>query len=105
MVAVILAANFVGGIITSTANLTNATPLVFAAAVGVANLALFFRSRRNERQADAIGVSLTGEPEACISGLARLARLNLMPLHSDGWGKSLDTHPQAMRRFEEIARA
>lgn len=105
MVAVILAANFVGGIITSTANLTNATPLVFAAAVGVANLALFFRSRRNERQADAIGVSLTGDPEAFISGLARLSRLNLMPLHSDGWGKSLDTHPQAMRRFEEIAKA
>jgi hypothetical protein len=105
MVAVMVAANFLGGFITSLANLRNATPIVFAAAVGVANLALFFRSRRNERQADAIGVSLTGDPEAFISGLARLARLNLMPLHSGGWGKSLDTHPQTMQRFEAIAKA
>ena len=105
MVAAMVAANFVGGFITSLANLRNATPLVFAAAIGVANLALFFRSRRNERQADAIGVGLTGDPEAFISGLARLARLNLMPLHSGGWGKSLDTHPNTMRRFEEIAKA
>lgn len=104
MVAVIVAANFVGGFIASIANLTNATPLVFAAAVGVGNLALFFRSRRNERQADAIGVGLTGDPEAFISGLAKLSRLNLMPLHSGGWGKSLDTHPNTMRRFEEIAK-
>ena len=105
MVAVIVAANFVGTFITKFANLQNATPLVFAAAVGVANLAVFFRSRRNERQADAIGVSLTGDPEAFISGLARLSRLNLTPLHSGGWGKSLDTHPNTMRRFEEIAKA
>lgn len=105
MVLVILGANFIGGFITSFAGLRNATPFVFAAAVGIANLVVFFRSRRNERQADAIGVSLTGDPEAFISGLARLSRLNLMPLHSGGLGKSLDTHPGAMSRFQEIAKA
>jgi len=104
-VAVIVAANVVGTFIVKLANLQNATPLVFAAAVGVANLVVFFRSRRNERQADAIGVSLTRDPEAFISGLARMARLNLMPLHAGGWGQSLDTHPATMRRFEEIAKA
>ena len=104
-VAVIIAANVVGILIVKFANLQNASPLVFAAAVGVANLVVFFGSRRNEREADAIGVSLTRDPEAFISGLARLARLNLVPLHSGGWGQSLDTHPATMRRFEEIAKA
>lgn len=105
MVVVIVAANLIGGLITTFAGLQNATPFVFAAAVGTANLIVFFRSRRNERKADAIGVSLTGDPEAFISGLARLSRLNLMPLHSGRWGQSLDTHPGSMNRFEEIGKA
>ena len=105
MIVVIVVANFVGIVITKIANLQNATPLVFAAAVAVAYLVVFFRSRRNERQADAIGISLTGDPEAFISGLAKLSRLNLMPLHSGGWGESLDTHPGALSRFQEIAKA
>jgi Zn-dependent protease with chaperone function len=105
MVALIVGANVVGSFVTKLANLENATPLVFAGAVGIANLVLFFRSRRNERQADAIGISLTGDPEAFISGLAKLSRLNLMPLHSGGLGESLDTHPGAMSRFQLIAKA
>jgi Zn-dependent protease with chaperone function len=104
-VVVIVTANLVFGFITSLAGLQNATPFVFAAAVGTANLVVFFRSRRNERKADAIGVSLTGDPEAFIGGLARLSRLNLMPLHSGRWGESLDTHPGSMSRFQAIAKA
>ena len=104
-VVVIVAANLVFGFITSLAGLQNATPFVFAAAVGTANLVVFFRSRRNERKADSIGVSLTGDPEAFIGGLARLSRLNLMPLHSGRWGESLDTHPGSMSRFQAIAKA
>ncbi|HSL54252.1 MAG TPA: M48 family metalloprotease [Pyrinomonadaceae bacterium] len=105
MVVAIVVANLAGTFITKLLNLENATPLVFAGAIGVAQLVVFFRSRRNERQADAIGISLTGDPEAFISGLARLSRLNLMPLHSGGWGESLDTHPGTMGRFREIATA
>ncbi len=105
MVMTIVIMNVVGGMIVKFVNLVNATPLIFTVAVGAANLIVFFRSRRNERMADAIGVGLTGDPEAFISGLAKLSRLNLTPLHSGGWGRSLDTHPETMRRFEEIAKA
>ncbi len=105
MVVAIVVANLVGTFITKLLNLDNAFPLVLAGAVGVSYLVLFFRSRRNERQADAIGISLTGDPEAFISGLAKLSRLNLMPLHSGGWGESLDSHPGTMGRFQEIATA
>jgi Zn-dependent protease with chaperone function len=104
MLAAIVGANLVGTVITLLLNISHATPLVFSAAVAFAYLIVFFRSRRNEQQADAIGITLTGDPEAFISGLAKLSRLNLMPLHSGGWGESLDTHPGTMRRFEQIAR-
>lgn len=83
----------------------NAFPIILGAAIGVAYLVTFFRSRRNERIADAIGITLTGDPEAFISGLAKLSRLNLMPMHGGGWGESLDSHPGTMRRFQEIATA
>jgi heat shock protein HtpX len=83
----------------------NAFPIILGGAISVAYLVTFFRSRRNERQADAIGISLTGDPEAFISGLAKLSRLNLMPMHGGGWGKSLDTHPGTLDRFQEIAKA
>lgn len=104
-IVIMATAGFVGTMITKFANLQGATPFVFAAAVGIANLVLFFRSRRNERQADALGIGLTGDPEAFISGLAKLTRLNVMPLHSGGWGESLDTHPGTMSRFQQIATA
>lgn len=105
MTAVMVVANVVGIFIANLVNVTNATPLVFAGAVGAGYLMLFFRSRRNERQADAIGITLTGDPEAFISGLAKLSRLNLMPLHSGDWGESLDSHPGTMSRFQKIALA
>ncbi|HYV12571.1 MAG TPA: M48 family metalloprotease [Pyrinomonadaceae bacterium] len=105
MTVAIVIANLVATFIYKITYLTNAFPIILGGAIGVAYLVTFFRSRRNERQADAIGISLTGDPEAFISGLAKLSRLNLMPLHSGGWGESLDTHPGAMSRFQEIAKA
>lgn len=105
MTIAIIVANLVATFIYKITYLTSALPVVFACAIGVAYLVTFFRSRRNERQADAIGISLTGDPEAFISGLAKLSRLNLMPMHGGGWGKSLDTHPGTMDRFQEIAKA
>ncbi|HKG61585.1 MAG TPA: M48 family metalloprotease [Pyrinomonadaceae bacterium] len=105
MTVAIVVANLSATFIYKFANFTNAFPIILGGAIGVAYLLTFFRSRRNERQADAIGISLTGEPEAFISGLAKLSRLNLMPLHGGGWGEKLDTHPGTMGRFQEIAKA
>ncbi len=67
-------------------------------------LALFFVSRRNEFTADAGAVKLTGDAESMMTALARISRLNTMPIH---WGK-LDektlTHPSTMRRITRLAR-
>jgi Zn-dependent protease with chaperone function len=105
MTVALVVANLAATFIYKFANLTNAFPIILGGAIGIAYLVTFFRSRRNERQADAIGISLTGDPEAFISGLAKLSRLNLTPLHGGGWGESLDTHPGSMSRFQEIAKA
>ena len=105
MTVAIVVANIGATFIYKLTYFTNGFPIILGGAIGIAYLVTFFRSRRNERQADAIGISLTGDPEAFISGLARLSRLNLMPMHGGGWGESLDTHPGAMSRFQEIAKA
>ncbi len=76
-------------------------PLVY----GLVLLVLFFVSRQNEFTADAGSVKLTGDAEAMMTALARISRLNTMPIH---WGK-LDektlTHPSTMRRIRRLARA
>jgi Zn-dependent protease with chaperone function len=64
----------------------------------------FFISRRNEFAADAGALKLTGDAEAMITGLARLSRLNTMPIH---WGKldeKMLTHPSTLRRMAHLAR-
>jgi Zn-dependent protease with chaperone function len=61
-------------------------------------------SRRIERSADAGAAKLTGDPEAMISALGKLARLNLLPLR---WGKlteTLSTHPAMERRAQALAK-
>lgn len=65
----------------------------------------YFLSRRFEYHADAGAVALTGDPEAQITGLLKLSRLNLMPIH---WGRATGvwiTHPSTLRRAERIAAA
>jgi Zn-dependent protease with chaperone function len=67
-------------------------------------LLLYFTSRRNEFAADAGSVALTGDAEAMITGLAKISRLNVMPIH---WGKvdeKLQTHPSTLGRIEQLAR-
>ena len=100
---IVIGANVVGSIFAWMTNLQQSTALVFSGALALSSLAVFFISRRNERQADAIGVGLTGDPEAFISGLSKLTRLSLEPMHTGMWGESLDTHPRTMRRFQNIA--
>lgn len=63
-----------------------------------------FVSRRGEFDADAGVFRLTGDAEAMITGLAKISRLNTMPIH---WGKVNDkllTHPSTFRRIEKLAR-
>lgn len=75
-------------------------PVVF----GFVLLLMFFVSRRNEFDADAGAVKLTGDAEAMITSLARITRLNTMPIQ---WGKldeKLLTHPSTLRRIHHLAR-
>jgi Zn-dependent protease with chaperone function len=77
-------------------------PVMLSLGLAGATAVLHFLSRSNERHADAIGVSLTGDPEAFISGLARMSRLNLMPMH--GGRIEFGTHPKTLGRLQDIAR-
>jgi len=69
-----------------------------------AGFAIFYqRARIFERAADQGSVQLVGDPEAMITGLLKLSRLNLMPIQ---WGKvtgSILTHPSTLKRIEHIA--
>jgi Zn-dependent protease with chaperone function len=62
------------------------------------------QSRSMERVADAGAVLLTQDPEAVITSLLKLGRLNLLPIQ---WGPvtgSLFTHPSMLKRVERVAR-
>ena len=70
---------------------------------GLFLLFFFFVSRRNEFAADAGSAKLTGNAEAMITALARLTRLNTMPLQ---WGKldeKILSHPSTLRRIRRLA--
>ena len=64
---------------------------------------IYFVSRRFERIADAGAVTLTGDPEATITGLVKITRLNHLPID---WGRATErtlTHPSTERRAEAVA--
>lgn len=63
----------------------------------------YFIARRFERTADAGAVKLTGDPEALISALARLNRLNHVPVEWSRWTERWLTHPSTRRRADAIA--
>jgi Zn-dependent protease with chaperone function len=68
-------------------------------------MGFYFLARHHENVADATGVRLTGDPEAAITGMLKLSRLNRMPIH---WGKASEswlTHPSTMRRLQRMAAA
>lgn len=67
-------------------------------------LALFFVSRRNEFAADAGAVKLTENPQPMMTALAKISRLNMMPMD---WGRLEEktlTHPSTLRRITRLAR-
>jgi Zn-dependent protease with chaperone function len=75
----------------------------YALIVGVVTLVRYFWSRRFEYAADAGAVELTGDPEAAISALFKLAQLNMLPIHWSKWSEKWLTHPSSLRRAHAIA--
>lgn len=70
-------------------------------------LALFLyhlHSQYLEYVADAGSVQFTGDPEAMITSLLKLSRLNLTPVQWDRATGSLLTHPSTLKRVQRIAR-
>jgi len=61
--------------------------------------------RREERKADLDSVRWSGDPEALITGLARVSYANHMPLEWRAPWSWFVSHPVTMQRFESIARA
>lgn len=102
-VATIVVANIVGASLSSMLNLEHWAPAVFSFSLAASIFVVHFLSRSNERHADSIAINLTGDPEAFITGLAKISRLNLMPLHAGGWAESIETHPATMRRLQDVA--
>lgn len=79
-------------------------PLSVTFSLGFVVLLKMFLSRRFEYEADAGGASLTNDPEAAITALVKLGKLNLEPMD---WGKfngKLLTHPSVQNRVQAIAR-
>lgn len=100
----LVVASFVASLFSSAIMFRGLGPLMFSLTILASTFVLHFLSRSNERHADAIGIGLTGDPDAFISGMARISRLNLMPMHAGGWGESLSTHPRTLGRLQDIAR-
>ena len=76
----------------------------YALLFAISTLGPYFWSRRFEFAADAGAVGATGDPEAAISALFKLASLNMHPLNWGKWGEKWLTHPSTLRRAEAIAR-
>lgn len=70
----------------------------------VAGFGVFYLlSRRFERVADEGSARLVGDPEAMMTALLKVSRLNLTPIQ---WGKvtgSILTHPSTLKRVEHLA--
>ena len=73
-------------------------------AIAISILVYFVVARLNERAADAGSVELLNDPEATITALAKITRLNKFPLSWSKWNGWLMTHPSTMRRAQAIAR-
>ncbi len=79
-------------------------PLFDLLFVAVPLLTYYFVARRFEFIADATAVGVTGDPESMITCLAKIYRLNSLPLHWNRWSEKFLTHPSTLRRAQAIAR-
>lgn len=64
----------------------------------------YFIQKRFEYTADAGAVNATRDPEAMITALAKISKLNLTPLQWSRRTEAMLTHPSTMRRVQRIAR-
>ncbi len=96
-------ASFVAPALASAANLERWQPALFAVAIAAAMLVKHYVSRGYERHADALAITLTRDPEAFITALAKLARLNVLPLHWGSWDDTWSTHPSTAHRVRRLA--
>jgi Zn-dependent protease with chaperone function len=78
-------------------------PLFDLLFVAVPLLTYYFVARRFEFIADATAVGVTGDPESMITCLAKIHRLNSLPLHWNRWSEKFLTHPSTLRRAQAIA--
>jgi len=68
-------------------------------------MGFYFLARHHEKVADETAVRLTNDPEAQITGLLKVNRLNFVPIQ---WGKAGGiwmTHPATVSRVQRIAAA
>ncbi|HVH50176.1 MAG TPA: M48 family metalloprotease, partial [Candidatus Bathyarchaeia archaeon] len=79
-------------------------PLFDLLFVAIPLLTYYFVARRFEFTADATAVGVTGDPQAMITCLAKIHRLNSLPLQWDKWSERLLTHPSTARRAHAIGR-
>jgi Zn-dependent protease with chaperone function len=63
----------------------------------------YYLAQRCEFTADAGAIALTGDPEAAITGLLKINRLNLMPVQWSKVSGAWLTHPTTLHRIERIA--
>jgi hypothetical protein len=78
--------------------------LLLPLGLAVALLLFYALSRRFERSADEFATLLTGDPEALVTALVKLSRMNLIPLAWGRWDERLGTHPATIRRIQAVAR-
>jgi len=78
--------------------------LHYALLVVIVTLVPYFWSRRFEYAADAGAVEVTGDPQAAIAALFKIAQLNMLPIHWSDWSEKWLTHPSSLRRAHAIAR-
>ncbi len=79
-------------------------PLFDLLFVAIPLLTYYFVARRFEFIADATAVRVTGDAEAMITCLAKIYRLNSLPLQWNRWSEKFLTHPSTVRRAQAIAR-
>ncbi len=81
-----------------------ATVLAMMPGMALGYLLFLSYSRRFELEADAGAAALTEDPEAMISGLVKLTRLNYMPMKWGGtWAARFITHPSTWERGYHLA--
>ncbi|HWS99963.1 MAG TPA: M48 family metalloprotease [Pyrinomonadaceae bacterium] len=99
----VAAAAFVTPALASAASLERWQPALYSVAIAAAMMVTHYVSRGYERHADALAITLTRDPEAFITALAKLARLNVLPVHWGTWDDAWSTHPSTEHRVRRLA--